>query len=62
MTDLFEVLQISEDADEKEIKKAIEQIAEEKGLDPSQILEAIETSIAAAYKKEYGKRSEIIKC
>jgi len=46
----------------KEIKKAIEQIAEEKGLDPAQILEAIETSIAAAYKKEYGKKSEIIKC
>jgi N utilization substance protein A len=46
----------------KEIKKAIDQIAEEKGLDSAQILEAIETSIAAAYKKEYGKRSEIIKC
>ena len=46
----------------KEIKKAIEQIAEEKGLDPAQIMEAIETSIAAAYKKEYGKKSEIVKC
>jgi N utilization substance protein A len=45
----------------KEIKKAVEQIAQEKSLDPSQILEAIESSIAAAYKKEYGKRTEIIK-
>ena len=46
----------------KEIKKAIEQIAEEKGLDPTQILDAIESSIAAAYKKEYAKKSEVIKC
>ncbi len=46
----------------KEIKKAIDQIAEEKGLDSNQILDAIESSIAAAYKKEYGKKSEIIKC
>lgn len=46
----------------KEVKKAIDQIAEEKGLDAKQILEAIESSIAAAYKKEYGKKSEIIKC
>jgi N utilization substance protein A len=46
----------------KEIKKAIDQIAEEKGLDSNQILEAIESSIAAAYKKEYAKKSEIIKC
>jgi N utilization substance protein A len=45
----------------KEIKKAVEQIAQEKSLDPAQILEAIESSIAAAYKKEYGKRTEIIK-
>ena len=45
----------------KEIKKAVEQIAQEKSLDPAQIMEAIESSIAAAYKKEYGKRTEIIK-
>jgi N utilization substance protein A len=46
----------------KEIKKAIDQIAQEKGLDSAQIMEAIESSIAAAYKKEYGKKSEVIKC
>jgi N utilization substance protein A len=45
----------------KEIKKAVEQIAQEKSLDPAQIMEAIESSIAAAYKKEYGKRTEVIK-
>ncbi|MDP3999402.1 MAG: transcription termination factor NusA [bacterium] len=48
--------------DLKTLKKAIEQIAEEKGIEPNQILEAIESSIAAAYKKEYGKKGEIIKC
>lgn len=46
----------------KELKKAVDQIAQEKGIEASQVLEAIETSIAAAYKKEYGKKGEIIKC
>ncbi|MEK7478723.1 MAG: transcription termination factor NusA [Patescibacteria group bacterium] len=45
----------------KEIKKAVEQIAQEKSLDPAQIMEAIESSVAAAYKKEYGKRTEVVK-
>lgn len=45
----------------KDLSKAIKQIAEEKGLEPEKILEAIESSIAAAYKREYGKRGEIIK-
>ncbi len=48
--------------DLKNLKKAVEQIAEEKGIEANQILEAIESSIAAAYKKEYGKRGEIVKC
>lgn len=47
--------------DLKSIKKAADQIAEEKGLDPQKILEAIESSIAAAYKKEYAKKGELIK-
>ncbi|MEK7192251.1 MAG: transcription termination factor NusA, partial [Patescibacteria group bacterium] len=47
--------------DLKNLKRAIEQIAEEKGIDASRILEAIEASIAAAYKKEYEKRGEVIK-
>lgn len=45
----------------KDIDKAIKQIAEEKGLPPEKIMEAIESSIAAAYKKEYGRKGEIIK-
>lgn len=46
----------------KELKKAADQIAEEKGIEANQILEAIESSIAAAYKKEFGKKGELVKC
>ncbi len=45
----------------KELSRAINQVAEEKGLDPEKVLEAIESSIAAAYKREYGQRGEIVK-
>ena len=46
----------------KELMKALRQVAEEKGLEPEKVLEVIESSIAAAYKKEYGQRGEVIKC
>jgi len=48
--------------DLKSLKKAVEQIADEKGIDATHVLEAIESSIAAAYKKEYRKKEEIIRC
>ncbi|MEK7087017.1 MAG: transcription termination factor NusA [Patescibacteria group bacterium] len=47
--------------DLKLLASAISQIAAEKGIAPEKVLEAIEAAIAAAYKKEYRKRSEIIK-
>ncbi len=47
--------------DLKTIKRAIEQVSEEKGINPDRVIEAIESSIAAAYKKEYEKKGEIIK-
>jgi len=47
--------------DLKNIKRAIEQVSEEKGINANRVLEAIESSIAAAYKKEYEKKGEIIK-
>jgi len=47
--------------DLKDLKKAVDQIAREKGLDSEKVLEAIESSIAAAYKKEYGKKNEMIR-
>jgi N utilization substance protein A len=46
----------------KELSKALKQVAEEKGLDPDKVLDVIESSIAAAYKKEYGERGEVVKC
>lgn len=46
----------------KELTKALKQVAEEKGLDPEKVLDVIESSIAAAYKKEYGERGEVVKC
>ncbi|MCL5733743.1 MAG: transcription termination factor NusA [Patescibacteria group bacterium] len=46
----------------KDISKAVDQIASERGLDPAKIIEAIEASLAAAYKKEYAQKGEIVKC
>lgn len=46
----------------KELTKALKQVAEEKGLQPEKVLDAIESSIAAAYKKEYSERGAIVKC
>lgn len=40
---------------------AISQIAEEKGIARETILEAIEMAIAAAYKKDYGERGQIVR-
>lgn len=47
--------------DLKNLKRAIDQVSEEKSIDAKKVLEAIESSIAAAYKKEYEKKGEIIK-
>ena len=47
--------------DLKNVKRVVEQIAEEKNIDAAKVLEAIESAIAAAYKKEYEKKSEVVK-
>lgn len=47
--------------DLKSLSKVVEQIAKEKGLSPESVWEAIESSIAAAYRKEYCSKGEIIK-
>ncbi len=47
--------------DIKALGVAIQQIASEKGIPPERVLEAIETAIAAAYKKEYRKKTEVIR-
>lgn len=45
----------------KSFTSAIEQICEEKGISKEKVLETIELSLAAAYKKEYGRRGQNIK-
>lgn len=47
--------------DLKNLNRAIEQISKEKGIEPEAVLGVVESSIAAAYRKEYGKKGEIIK-
>ena len=47
--------------DLKNLGQAAEQIAEEKGIKKEQVLEAIESALATAYKKEYRKRTEYIR-
>jgi N utilization substance protein A len=40
---------------------AISQIADEKGLSQERVLETVEHALASAYKKEYGKKGQVIK-
>ena len=47
--------------DLKALGLAVQQIAAEKGIPPEKVMGAIEMAIGAAYKKEYRKRSEIVK-
>jgi len=47
--------------DIKNFISAIGQIAEEKGIPQEKILEIIEVAIATAYKKDYGKKGQVIK-
>ena len=45
----------------KELAKVIDQIAEEKKIDSEKVLDIVETSIAAAYRREYGHKGMAIK-
>ncbi len=45
----------------KDFNSAISQIAEEKGIAKERVLETIEQAIAAAYKKEYGTKNEVVR-
>lgn len=47
--------------DLKSFTQAIQQIADEKGIPREKILETIEMALAAAYKRDYGKRGQIIR-
>src|SRR3989338_244542 len=47
--------------DLKTFKSALEQFEEERKIPKEKILEAIEQAMAAAYKKDYGKKGQIIR-
>lgn len=47
--------------DIKNFTSAIAQIAEEKGISPEKVMETIEMAIAAAYKKDYGKKGQVVR-
>jgi len=46
--------------DFKSFASAISQIAEEKGIAPEKVIESLEQALAAAYKKDYGKKGQKI--
>lgn len=47
--------------DQKQLLVALTQISEEKGIPREKVVETVEMAIAAAYKKEYGKKSQNIR-
>lgn len=47
--------------DLKVINSVLDQLEEERGIPKEKVLEAIEAALATAYKKEYGKRGQIIR-
>lgn len=48
--------------DLKALKGALVQLEEERKIPQEKIVDAIEQSLAAAYKKDYGKKGQIIRC
>src|SRR3989344_3758779 len=47
--------------DVKQFLSAIKQISEEKGIAEQSVFETIEAAIAAAYKREYGQKGQVIR-
>lgn len=47
--------------DLKTMKSALDQLEEERGIPKEKIWEAIEAALAAAYKKDYGKKGQIVR-
>ena len=48
--------------DLKAMNAVLAQLEEERGIPQAKIIEAIEAALATAYKKEYGKKGQIIRC
>ena len=47
--------------DLKTMKSALEQLEQERGISKDKIIDAIESALAAAYKKDYGKKGQIVR-
>ena len=47
--------------DLKSFTQAIQQIADEKGIPRARIIETIEMALSAAYKRDYGKKGQIVR-
>lgn len=48
--------------DLKVMNSVLDQLEEERGVPKEKVLEAIEVALATAYKKEYGKKGQIVRC
>ena len=42
--------------DLKNLNSALEELQQERGISRESVIEALETALAAAYRREYGKR------
>ena len=47
--------------DLKSLQSALEQLEDEKGISKEKIIETIQDAMAAAYKKDYGKKGQIVR-
>ena len=47
--------------DIKNFNSALDQLASEKGISKEQIMETIDLALAAAYKRDYGKKAQIVR-
>lgn len=47
--------------DLKTISSVVNQIAEERGIEPEMVITAIESALASAYKKEYRSKGEVVR-
>src|SRR3990167_7747536 len=47
--------------DLKTLNSALEELQQERGISRESVIDALSTALAAAYRREYGKRGQIIR-
>ncbi len=57
----YEVILVYHMLDLKNLNAALDQLAEEKGISKDKIIETIEMALAAAYKRDYGKKTQLVR-